>query len=182
MNKIFTIPNIISFIRILLIPVIAVMYFSANLQHNYAYALIILFLSGVSDVVDGFIARHFNAVSDIGKVLDPVADKLTQAVILFCLCLRNKIIMPMFVVLFVKELLTLVAATYLLKNGTKPISAKWWGKLSTIAIYLTIFYSIAADLFSVLPNIALYGLIVISIVCMLISMIGYMRLFLKRDK
>ncbi len=182
MNKFLTIPNIISLIRIILIPIIAIMYFNSNLQHHYAYTLLLLLLSGISDVVDGYIARHFNAVSDVGKVLDPIADKLTQAVILFCLCIRNQYILPMFIVLFVKEFLTLVAAAYLLKHGTKPISAKWWGKLSTVMIYSTIFYSIAADYFEVLPQSILLVLMLASIICMLISMIGYMRLFLNRNK
>ena len=158
------------------------MYFDSNIQHHYAYTLILLLLSGISDIVDGFIARHFNAISDVGKVLDPIADKLTQAVVLFCLCVRNQFILPMFIVLFVKELLTLFAATYLLKNGTKPISAKWWGKLSTVTIYSTIFYSVSVDYFEILPIFILHVLMYASIVCMLISMIGYMRLFLNRNK
>lgn len=184
MSKVVTIPNIISVIRILLIPIIAVMYFDTSLEYHYVYALLLLLLSGLSDIIDGYIARHFNLVSEVGKVLDPIADKLTQAVILFCVCLSNQFILPMFIVLFIKELLTLVAATYLLKNGTKPISAKWWGKLSTVAIYITIFYSIAAEyeyFKNILPQFVLYILMVISIACMLISMIGYMRLFLKRN-
>lgn len=181
MKKVITIPNVISIIRIILIPFIAVMYFNTNIENNYVYTLILLIVSGLSDIVDGFIARHFNLVSDIGKVLDPVADKLTQAVVLFCLSIQNQYIIPMFCVLFIKELLTLFAATYLLKNGTKPISAKWWGKLSTVTIYTTIFYSIAADYFTFLPKLVLYILMVASIVCMLISMIGYMNLFLKHE-
>lgn len=74
-NKILTIPNVLSFFRLCLIPVIIWMYCS---KRDYVRTAVILLLSGATDILDGFIARRFNMVSDLGKVLDPVADKLTQ--------------------------------------------------------------------------------------------------------
>jgi cardiolipin synthase len=137
-------------------------------------------LSGLSDVVDGFIARHFNMVSELGKILDPIADKLTQAAVLFCLLINHKALLPMFVVLFVKELLTAIAAAYLLKNKfVKPMSARWWGKLSTVAIYSTIVYVVLMEFIPVLPEIVSTILMVISIACMILSMLGYMQIVLK---
>ena len=135
-NKIFTIPNIISFFRIALIIAFVPVYFANSIKNNVIIAFGIIVLSGLSDVVDGFIARRFNMVSELGKILDPIADKLTQAAVLFCLLINHKALLPMFIVLFVKELLTAIAAAYLLKNKfVKPMSARWWGKLSTVAIY-----------------------------------------------
>ena len=84
-KKIVTIPNILSFFRLCLIPVIIWLYIG---EKNYLWAGIVLILSGATDLADGFIARHFHMISDLGKVLDPVADKLTQAAMLFCLCTR----------------------------------------------------------------------------------------------
>ena len=82
-KKIITIPNILSFFRLCLIPVIIWLY---TVEKNDAAAGAVLILSGATDVADGFIARHFHMISDLGKVLDPIADKLTQAAMLFSLC------------------------------------------------------------------------------------------------
>ena len=88
-KKIITIPNILSFFRLCLIPVIIWLY---TVEKNDAAAGAVLILSGATDVADGFIARHFHMISDLGKVLDPIADKLTQAAMLFSLCTRLSLI------------------------------------------------------------------------------------------
>ncbi len=177
MKNIFTIPNIISFIRLLLIPLFVYIYFSETILNNYFWCIFIVLLSGFSDVLDGIIARKCNMVSDLGKILDPIADKLTQVVIVLSLVIKYPILWPMFIVLFLKELFTLFASIYVLANGTKPISARWWGKLSTLVIFVTMFYTILIDIVSTLSLIPLYILIVASIVCMIISVTGYFKLF-----
>ena len=179
MKNLITIPNIISFFRILLIPLFAVAYFRDEL--TMSWSLIILIISGVSDVIDGFIARKFNMISDLGKVLDPIADKLTQAVVLLCLTIKHMIILPTFIVLFIKELLTMFAAIHILSNGTKPISSRWFGKLSTVVIFITMAYAIIVDIYS-LSQIPLHILNVISIVCMTISVCGYFKMFKSEVK
>ena len=181
MKNIFTIPNIISLFRLMLIPLFVVTYFVESENNYYLWSIIIVLLSGLSDVADGFIARKFNMISDLGKVLDPIADKLTQVVVILSLAIKHPSIFPMFIVLFVKELITLFAAAHLLSKGTKPISSKWFGKLSTVVIFFTMFYTIMVDLFSV-SEIPMYCLIVASIVCMLISLCGYFKLFSKDVK
>lgn len=176
MKNFFTIPNIISFVRLLMIPFFAICYFSDNIQNRYIFCIILVVLSGLSDVIDGFIARKFNMISDLGKILDPIADKLTQVVILLCLCINHPSLFLMFGVLFLKELFTLFAAIYVLSNGIKPISARWWGKLSTIVIFLTMFYTVLLDLVDI-SRIPLYILTFASIICMIISLSGYFRMF-----
>ena len=99
-NKILTIPNILSFFRLCLIPVIVWLYVG---KQDYLWTLLILTLSGVTDIVDGIIARRFNMVSNFGKAFDPVADKLTQMAMLFCLVSRFKYMMIPFVLLVVKN-------------------------------------------------------------------------------
>ena len=84
-SRILTIPNLLSFFRLCLIPVFMWLY---CVEKNYLWTGIILILSGLTDTVDGIIARKFNMISDLGKVLDPIADKLTQAAMLFCLLTR----------------------------------------------------------------------------------------------
>ena len=176
MKNIFTIPNIISFIRILLVPLFAVLYFYDDIPLHYFWSIFIVVLSGISDIIDGFIARKFNLTSDLGKILDPIADKLTQVVVILCLMINHRILIPMFIVLFLKELFTLFAAVYVLSNGIKPISARWWGKLSTIVIFLTMFYTVIIDILDI-TTIPLHFLMVASIVCMIISVLGYFKLF-----
>lgn len=181
MRNFLTIPNIISFFRLLLIPLFVITYFKESINNHYILSTIIIVISGISDIVDGFIARKFNMVSDLGKVLDPIADKLTQAVVLLCLVINHYYILPMFAVLFVKELLTMFVAVYLLSSGTKPISSKWFGKLSTVVIFAAIFYTMIVDIYHA-PIIPLYFLIAASIVCMIISVAGYFKLFSKQVK
>ena len=84
-NKILTIPNLLSLFRLILIPVIIWLYW---FRKDYFPAGVLLIISGLTDLADGYIARHFNAVSNVGKILDPIADKLTQAAMLFCLVTR----------------------------------------------------------------------------------------------
>ncbi len=177
MINIFTVPNIISFFRLLLVPVFVFIYFSGDIEYKYFWCILILLISGLSDIIDGFIARKFNLISDLGKILDPIADKLTQVVIILSLLIHRNELFPLFIILFLKELATLFAAVYVLSNGIKPISARWWGKLSTIAIFATAFYAVVLDIYNMLTPIPLYILIVFSIICMIISISGYFKIF-----
>lgn len=181
MKNIFTIPNIISMFRLILIPLFVITYFIETESNYYFWSILIVVISGLSDVVDGFIARRFNMVSDFGKVLDPIADKLTQVVVILSLAIKHPTIFPMFAVLFLKELLTLFGAVHLLSKGTKPMSSKWFGKLSTVVLFITMFYTILVDIMDI-SEIPLYILIVASIICMAISLGGYFKLFSKQVK
>ena len=78
-EQLFTIPNLLSLVRLALIPLIVWLY---CVKHEYLWAVVVVVLSGVTDIVDGFIARKYHMVSDFGKILDPVADKLTQAALI----------------------------------------------------------------------------------------------------
>ena len=104
-NKIITIPNILSFFRICLIPVLVWLY---CFKDDYLLTVIIFILSGITDVVDGFIARRFDMISDFGKAFDPVADKLTQITMLFCLVTRFELLLIPLVILIIKEVLAAI--------------------------------------------------------------------------
>ena len=131
-NKILTIPNILSFFRLCLIPVIVWLYVG---KQDYLWTLLILMLSGVTDIVDGIIARKFNMVSNFGKAFDPVADKLTQMAMLFCLVSRFKYMMIPFVLLVVKEVFTGITALVSIKKTNTVKGAVWHGKLTTVSLY-----------------------------------------------
>jgi cardiolipin synthase len=131
-KKIITLPNILSLFRLMLIPLFCVVYVRHN---NYELAAVILFVSGLSDVVDGFVARRFNMVSDVGKVLDPIADKLTQLAVLGCLISRFKKMLVPCVMLGVKELASGIAGLIAVKKTGVVCSAEWHGKLTTVLLY-----------------------------------------------
>lgn len=131
-NRIFTIPNVISMFRLLLIPFFIWAY--AGLRNNLL-TVILLAVSGLSDVLDGFIARRFNMVSDLGKALDPLADKLTQIAMLFCLVFRYKYMLIPLILLTVKEFIAGTTGIAVIKATNKVRSAEWHGKLATLTLY-----------------------------------------------
>lgn len=134
-KRIWTIPNLLSAFRLALVPVIAWLYCGAQ---NYPLTAAVLVLSGVTDIIDGFVARRFDMVSDLGKVLDPVADKLTQCVTLVCLMRRFVPLRWLFALMAVKEIANAIIGLRAVKHTGKVYSAKWHGKLTTVLIYATI--------------------------------------------
>ena len=131
-KKILTIPNVLSFFRICLIPVIVWLY---CVKEDYLWTTIVLMISGITDIVDGFIARHFGMISDFEKAFDPIADKLTQAVTLYCLVTRFPLMMLPLVVLVVKEVFAGITALLRIKKTNKVPMAVWHGKVTTLSLY-----------------------------------------------
>ncbi len=132
-KRIFTIPNVISMLRLLMIPFIIWAYVGLG---NNLLTVILIAVSGLSDVLDGFIARRFNMVSDLGKALDPFADKLTQIAMLFCLVFRYKYMLIPLILLTVKEFIAGTTGIAVIKATNKVRSAEWHGKLATVTLYL----------------------------------------------
>ena len=136
----WTIPNLLSVIRILLIPVFAYLFYN----DEKIWAVVILALSGLSDTFDGQIARKFNQISDLGKVLDPVADKLTQITIAVMLLIdfksaQNPIINALgwvFLVFLIKEAVMIVGGLIMLLLNIRPGAAEFWGKAATVGFYV----------------------------------------------
>lgn len=166
-KKILTIPNVLSLIRLCMIPFILWIYIY---KKEYNIAAILIVVSGVTDVVDGFIARKFHMESDLGKVLDPIADKLTQIATLACLLYTfNFIIVPLFL-LIIKEISVGILGILEVRLTKKPTSARWHGKLATASLYVMMaFHLFWRDL----PLLLSYSLISVSIICIAISFILY---------
>lgn len=136
-EEIFSIPNILSYFRILLIPVFIVLF--ANSKGNIGFhiaSVVVLALSGLTDMLDGKIARHFNMITELGKVLDPVADKLTQCAIMVCLAKIYPLLWAFIGALAIKEITMAVLGMVFLKKGRKLKGAHWYGKVSTVVFYL----------------------------------------------
>ena len=133
-KKIFTIPNMLTILRILLIPVFLWVYL--GLKNQYL-GLGILALSFFTDFLDGFIARHWHMVSDFGKALDPVADKLNQASILIALSFKYPIMLLPFGIMFVKEVYLGILMLIVIRRSGTVFGANWHGKVATFLIYFT---------------------------------------------
>ena len=124
-NQILTIPNLLSVVRLALIPVIVWLY---SVEKNYYGAIGVIALSAATDIVDGWIARHFNMISDFGKALDPLADKLTQAALLLCLLSKYELMWGLTIVFGVCEITKFTLGIIIAKKHNEVNGAKWYGK------------------------------------------------------
>lgn len=168
-KKIFTIPNLISFFRLALIP--AIIYSFVTLGNNYL-AVALTVLSGLTDVIDGKIARRFNMTSDLGKMLDPVADKLTQLALIVCLISEYPIMNRLVVLLVAKELIMAITGLMAIKAQNKVDSAVWHGKLCTVAIYISM---VIIMLFPSIPDLFVIFIVIICSFLMLFSFLLYVK-------
>ena len=176
----FTVPNMLSVFRIILIPFFIVLF----LNHNLFGAVIVLALSGLSDCLDGKIARRFNQITDIGKLLDPVADKLTQASIAIVLMFTYPQLIWLLAIFIIKELIMIIGASYMLAKGKRPMASEIWGKLATTVFYGVMLVVVAFGkngLFKAyqLSNTVIMILIIISAVFTVIALISYIPGFMK---
>ena len=175
------IPNILTMLRFVLIPFI--LYFLSI--DNYILTFVFLTLSGITDVLDGFIARKFNFITDFGKLIDPLADKATQLLTLGALVLKN--IIPLWILgwLVLKEFIMIAGASFLYGKEL-VVSSKWYGKLATVLIYIAIVCSLVIKQFS-LPfkfDTYIYYLAILSTIFSLIMYIKafFMQGYLKKNK
>ena len=131
-GKILTIPNLLSCVRLALIPCFVWTYLVAG---DPGMTVLLLLLSGLTDIADGFIARRFHMISNLGKVLDPLADKLTQAAMLLCLMSRFPLMMLPFGLMIVKEMVSVGTGLAAIDRTGEVHSAGWHGKLATVLLY-----------------------------------------------
>lgn len=170
-KEVFSIPNILGYGRILLIPVFVWLYCTAEDTRDYVAAAAVIVLSGLTDKLDGWIARRFDMVTELGKVLDPVADKLTQCAIIICLAFRFELMRWVIVLFVFKEGFMAVMAFLLLqRKGRKLNGAKWFGKGCTAILYLVMFLLV---LWPRLPAATANILMGISIAALLFSLVMY---------
>ncbi len=167
-----TIPNILSYFRLLLIPVIVYLYVGLG---EYRLAAVFVVISGVSDVADGIIARHFNMVSDFGKVLDPAADKLTQIAMFICLSMRYSLALVLVVIIVLKEFTMFIMGLMVYKRLGDVHSARWFGKAATFIVILTSFVLI---LFPDLSSGVATSLLILSVAAVTLSFILYFFYYL----
>lgn len=131
-KEIQTIPNLLSIFRILLLPI----YLYFLLRQSFYVAGVVIVVSGLSDYLDGVIARRYNQVTDLGKVLDPFADKLTQLFLILSMAWYRPWLWLLFGLFLIKEGFMFVAGLIGLSKNIKLSGAKWYGKVATAVIYV----------------------------------------------
>ena len=178
-NQNLTVPNALSVLRILIIPFFAWFF----MRDQLAAAVVLLVLSGLSDCVDGFIARRLNQVTELGKMLDPLADKLTQGVVALCLAMKFPVIGPVLLVFILKELVMLCCAIGLLKKQKRPCAAQWYGKVATVMFYVSVALIVVMDGFLHVEGLAFqvisYVPLILTAAMMIYSAVRYFQIFLK---
>lgn len=137
-KEIFSIPNLLSFFRLALIPVYAYIYLNATQMHQYVLAGTIMAVSCLTDMIDGKIARHFNMITTVGKILDPIADKMTQFTLTLCLSLEYPVLMPVLALFVVKEAFQLIAGIFFLRKGRMLPGALMTGKVCTTVLFISL--------------------------------------------
>lgn len=166
-KQIWSIPNLLSIFRIVLIPVYMTIYITAESSSDYTLAAVILAVSCFTDLIDGKIARKFNMVTELGKLLDPIADKLTQLALIIALATRHMALRVFLPVFFVKELMQLWATVKSLKNGKTLKGALMSGKISTTVLFCSL------TLMVLCPNLSAAVVNILTAVCLLFLLIAF---------
>lgn len=179
LREYFSIPNLMGYFRIALVGVY--MYFFYNSMHGGVYWPVIatIVLSGITDFFDGKVARKFNMVTEWGKILDPIADKITLGAIILSLTFKYTVVMPLVILYIIKEGFMGIVGLYSIKKGHKVEGAMWYGKVCTFGTYVIL---ILLLLFPDMPNMAINVLVIANFVLMIFTLAKYVVYYGKMFK
>lgn len=178
-KEILTIPNMLSLFRLALIPVYISVYLNAKNTIQYFTAGSILTISCLTDAIDGKIARRFNMVSTLGKILDPLADKITQLVLTLCLSLKYPILYPVLILFLVKESFQLGMGIYYFRKGKMLSGALIPGKISTTVLFISL---TAMVFFPDLGKSDVFFITIINGFFLMFSFVSYILIYLKNPE
>ncbi len=140
LSDLVTIPNILSYLRLILV-VPFVYYFIRGLYNDprhYITAAVCIGISGLTDCFDGLLARKLNQVTSLGKILDPLADKITLIAVAVCMVIYIPALLPLMLILFVKDFTMLICGLVLLVKKIPLPASRWYGKLATVVFYISV--------------------------------------------
>lgn len=192
-----TVPNWLSFARIIMVPIFAYLFLNDGIKNNIIWAVFVLALSGLSDFLDGKIARRFNQISDLGKVLDPVADKLTQITIAVLLYIKFssssesliKTFSWIFLIFIIKEFIMVLFGGIMIAIGLRPSAAEIYGKAATFVFYFVMIalFAFAPDVGAfnslwTIPDALLVVLVAISALLTVVAFVSYLPGVYKQFK
>lgn len=173
-KEIFSIPNLMGYFRILLIPVFSWIYVNADGTADYYTAAALVGISGLTDMFDGKVARKFHMITELGKFIDPLADKLTQGALVLCMAFRYPLMRWALALFILKEGFMGIMGLLLLPRGKKLDGAMWFGKVCTAVLYVMLFILL------LFPGISQTGANVLIVICgafMLFSLLMYIPVF-----
>ncbi len=176
-KDVFTIPNMLSLFRLLLIPVYISIYLNAKTEWDYVLSAAILAVSCLTDLIDGQIARHFNQISNLGKLLDPIADKTTQLTLVICLSIRYPVLKIVLGLFLAKEFTQAGVAYFKFRQGKALPGALMAGKVCTTVLFTGMI------LLVLLPNLDMrivQGIAILDSVCLVYAFIRYIFAFLGK--
>lgn len=177
-KKAFNVPNALSLLRIILVPVFAVLYLGAETTAEYLVSGGVLAFSGITDMLDGKIARKYNMITDLGKVLDPLADKLTQGTVCICLAVRNPELAPILVILIVKEVLVFTGGILIYKKHEFVAAPNIFGKIYTAIFFVVMTVMVAFPAAEPVLRYILWALLI----CNIYTFVKYVGDFININK
>ena len=174
------VPNTLTVIRLILVPVFVITMF-APLPLQWSWLpLAIIVLSGITDVADGYIARHFNQITQLGKILDPLADKLSLLALSICIAVKFSPFWIIAIVVIVKEILLILVGGYLMKKKIKIPSSRWFGKACTAVTYCCYIILLGLPIFQLpAPAWMLWTMVILILVLMLLAFFSYLPVYLR---
>lgn len=164
------VPNTLTVIRLIIVPFLV----ASIVLDNYLLAVILFTISSITDILDGIIARKFDLISDFGKLVDPLADKLTQISVLLTLTIKGIIPLWIIIILLIKEFILIAGAAFLYGKDL-VVSSKWYGKITTVLMYVAVVCSFAIHVFN-LPHFDIYIYCVV-VTLAVFSLFSYIQYF-----
>ena len=171
------VPNTLTVLRFILIPLILYYIFTGN----YLLGFIFFTLSGITDILDGTIARKFNLISNFGKLMDPLADKLTQISVLASLVIKDIIPIWILIIVVLKEFVMIMGASFLYGKDV-VVYSKWYGKLATVLFYIAIVFSLITKQYNITGFLGSLDMVLycIALVATVFSLIMYVKCLYQR--
>lgn len=176
-SQILTVPNLLSLFRLILIPVYIRIYLRARTPAQFYTAGAILVVSCLTDAIDGKIARKYNMVTTLGKILDPLADKITQFTLTLCLRIRYPVLRPVLALFVVKELFQLMLGIMNLMQGRILPGALMTGKVCTTVLFISL---ILLVLLPQLPSPIVSAVALVDSVFLMVSFVSYLFAYLGK--
>lgn len=145
-------PNYLTILRLILVPII----FTLIIKELYLYAFVVFVIANATDVLDGRIARKYDLITDFGKLMDPLADKITQISTVLALIIKGIIPFWILIALSTKEIIMIIVAFTLYKNKDITVYSKWYGKAATILFFIAIVFSLLSNTFEEFTGLTIY--------------------------
>lgn len=177
-KELFNLPNLLTLFRFALIPFFVYYYLTAQTEKDYLIASTIVLFSSLTDLLDGYIARHCGMVTITGQILDPIADKFTHAALAFCLVAKYPLMWLLCLLMIVKESYMAYMGVKFLRKGKMLSGASMCGKVATTVLFIgMLILFVVPEIDINLANI----LILIMFVFLSYAFYGYYRIY-ERNK